>query len=116
METIGKRLQILLEDRDMKQRDLAKAIDVTEVTISRYIHNLREPKGEIIARIASALGVTADYLLGRVENQSSQPGIVKESNAQYSLDLSDLPEEAVQQVKDYVEYVKQKYQLDKKKK
>lgn len=33
--------------------------------MSRYENNLREPKGEIINRIALALHTTTDYLLGR---------------------------------------------------
>lgn len=111
MDTIGKRLQGALENKDMTQRALAKAVGVTEVTISRYIRDLREPKGEIISRIASVLGVSTDYLLGTVKNPSTPEPMVMESNENYGLDLVGLPPEGITQVKDFVEYIKQKYNI-----
>lgn len=63
MVTIGEKIAKLLEEKNMTQRDLAKLINVTEVTIGRYINNTREPKGSVLKDIADALGVTSDYLL-----------------------------------------------------
>lgn len=60
----GGRVAELLRDREMSQRDLAKAVKVTEVTMSRYISNQRSPKAPVIVAIAKALGVSCDYLLG----------------------------------------------------
>lgn len=60
----GGRVAELLKDREMSQRDLAAAVKVTEVTMSRYISNQRTPKGPVIVAIAKTLGVSCDYLLG----------------------------------------------------
>ena len=60
----GDRLYSVLAKRQMTQRELAKRINVTEVTISRYISNQRMPHAAIIVKIAEALGVSADVLLG----------------------------------------------------
>jgi len=60
----GDRLQIILAKREMSQKQLAKAIHCTDVSVSRYIKNSRLPRAPIIVDMAKALGCTADYLLG----------------------------------------------------
>lgn len=50
-------LKRLLYDRRMCQRDLAKAIGVSDVTVCRYLHSERVPKSDILMRIASVLNV-----------------------------------------------------------
>lgn len=65
MVEIGKRISDLLETKNMTQRELANLINVTEVTIGRYVNGTREPKGSILSDIARVLEVTTDYLLGR---------------------------------------------------
>ena len=48
----------------MTQKELAKKCGVTEATISRYISGARNPRGEILSKIASVIGISTDYLLG----------------------------------------------------
>ena len=50
-------LKRLLYDRRMRQRDLAKAIGVSDVTVCRYMHSERVPKSDILMRIAAVLNV-----------------------------------------------------------
>jgi ribosome-binding protein aMBF1 (putative translation factor) len=61
---IGDRIAGVLAQKGMTQRELAERTDTTEVSISRYINNHRVPKATIIVKIANALGVSADALLG----------------------------------------------------
>jgi len=61
---IGDRIYSLLCKRNMSQRELAKATNITAASISRYIGNQRVPSATMIIKIADALGVTCDYLLG----------------------------------------------------
>jgi len=75
MESIGSKISKLLEDKGVTQRDLAKMVGVTEVTISRYINGIREPKGSILNDIAIALNVSSDYLLGRNVSSSKPVGV-----------------------------------------
>lgn len=63
MSTIGKKIENLLIEKNITQRELAKRIGTTEVTISRYINGQRDPKAENIAKIAEVLGTTTDHLL-----------------------------------------------------
>lgn len=45
-QTMGDRIKLALEMRNMKQKELAKRVGMTEVTISRYVTGDREPKGD----------------------------------------------------------------------
>jgi len=63
MKTIGEKLLILREERNLKQKELAELACITEAALSRYENGKREPKGEIISRLAKILNVTTDYLL-----------------------------------------------------
>lgn len=65
MDIFIKRLQKVLEEKNITQREFARLVGVTEVTISRYLNGERKPRIEIIDRMAEVLNVSTDYLLGR---------------------------------------------------
>lgn len=60
----GARIKDLLGDRDLKQKALAKALNLTESTLSNYITQRTDMPLEVLAQIAAYLSVTTDYLLG----------------------------------------------------
>ena len=68
--TLGGRIAELLTQLNMTQRELAEKVDVTEVSMSRYIKGDRVPKGPVIANIAAALHTTTDYLLNGNSSES----------------------------------------------
>ena len=61
------RIKVALAEKNMTQRDLARKIDVAEVTISRYVHDHRVPNSNQLVMIADTLDVSTDYLLGRTD-------------------------------------------------
>jgi len=71
METTGERILRLREEKEMKQKELADLVGITEASLSRYENNKRVPSGEIISKIASALKVSTDYLLGLTDNTTN---------------------------------------------
>lgn len=71
----GDRLQGLLRDQGVTQKDLAIRIGTTEATISRYVSGDREPKADVLANIATALHTTSDYLLGIERDEFDFPKI-----------------------------------------
>lgn len=89
------RLVSLMEKNNMNQRELAKKIGVTEVTVSRYINDEgRSPRVEIVSKIASVLGTNTDYLMGT----SNISGPLTESNTKPNKLLPEeftTPEEAI---------------------
>lgn len=58
------RINKMLERRRMTQRELAEKIGKTEVSVSRYVSGQRVPKATVLLKIAQALDVQADYLIG----------------------------------------------------
>lgn len=60
-----KRLQEELLRNDMQQVDLAEMVGVTQVSMSRYFTGQRTPKRPILVKMATALGVTPEYLTGQ---------------------------------------------------
>lgn len=72
---LGNRIAESLQAKGLTQRSLAQRIGVTEAVMSRYISGEREPKPDMLANIATALGVTSDYLLGIEYDGFSQPKI-----------------------------------------
>ena len=78
METVskfGERLLKLREKRNETQQQLADAIDITRQSLSRYETNDRTPNIDLVYNIAKHYNVSADYLLGLSEIQSSNKKI-----------------------------------------
>ena len=68
MDNFGERLKDALKEKNITQRELAREINITEVTMSRYISGDRTPKAPVIVKMAQALDVSCDYLLGNTIN------------------------------------------------
>jgi len=71
---IGVRILPLLEKRAMTQAKLAETVGVTATTMSRWISGSRVPKANHLLYMADALGVSADYILGRTDNEQGIGG------------------------------------------
>ena len=67
--TLGDVLRAQREKLNMNQRQLARASGITPATISRLESGqVKELKSEALKRLADALNVTVDYLVGRTEH------------------------------------------------
>lgn len=64
----GDRVRALRLDRGLTHEELAELLSINVRQIARYESNETDPSGEIVSRIASAFGVSADYLLGLTDN------------------------------------------------
>lgn len=61
---IGQRIYCTLMSKNIKQKELAAALGVTDNTISYFVSGKRTPNTEQIIKIAAFLNVSTDYLLG----------------------------------------------------
>lgn len=61
----GKRIRALRKDRGLNQDQLAELANLNRVTIAKYESGRVEPGAQALARIADALEVSTDVLLGR---------------------------------------------------
>ncbi len=70
-KVIGQRINSALAAANKKQKELAAALGVTDNTISYFASGKRTPNTEQIIKIAEFLNVSADYLLGLSDVQST---------------------------------------------
>ncbi len=55
----------LREDRDLRQRELAAVLNVSQNTYSQYENGVIELTAENLVKLADFYDVSVDYLLGR---------------------------------------------------
>lgn len=70
MDSIAKRITRARLDLGINQKELAKKAEVTEASLSRYENGVREPKSAVLTRLADALEVSTDYLLGLTDEKN----------------------------------------------
>lgn len=73
----SERLRASRERKRLSQTDLAKRTNLQPSAISHFENNRRSPSFANLKRLANALEVTVDYLLGRAE-EPQNPGLVAE--------------------------------------
>lgn len=76
----GKRIQQAREQKNMTQEELAKRAKISRSALANYESGIREPKGEILVRIAEALEVSIDWLLYRTDD-STPPKFSKDEKS-----------------------------------
>ena len=64
MEIFAERLKELRTEKGLSQRELAKAVGLTQGAITHWENGVRSPSGEALILLAKYFGVTSDYLLG----------------------------------------------------
>lgn len=71
---IGDRIKELREKRGLTQKQLSEDpyLNLNINTLASYERNLREPKIDMIVKLAHYFGVTTDYLLGVSEHKSDE--------------------------------------------
>ena len=105
MNTFGKRLEALLQEKSLSQRELSKLCGVSEVTVSRYVHGDRSPTSEILAKISDVLDVSSDYLLGRTKNQNIKLVQIDEVTLHILKD-KDVDDMTIKEMKRAIEQIK----------
>ena len=63
MGTLGNRLKSLRQEKGLTQKEVAKLIGTTDVSIGRYEMDARVPKADILNSLAKLYDVEIDYLL-----------------------------------------------------
>ncbi len=70
------RLKVVLAERDITNKRLAEQLNVTEITVSRWVSNKRQPPLEQLYSIAKVLGVsTKELIFDQIESTYSDKQI-----------------------------------------
>lgn len=67
-----KRLRDLREDADLKQRQLAELLSVSQATYSRYESGELDVPSSVLIRLADFYSVSVDYILGRTGKRNDK--------------------------------------------
>lgn len=65
-------LRGIREDRDIKQREIAKILNVSQNTYSQYETGVISLTAEVLIKLADYYNVSIDYLLDRTNNPNMQ--------------------------------------------
>ncbi|OFY95355.1 MAG: transcriptional regulator [Bacteroidetes bacterium RIFOXYC12_FULL_35_7] len=63
--TIGEHIMLLRKKKNLSQAELGKKIGTSGDVIGRYERNIITPSIDVIIKIADALNVSIDYLVGK---------------------------------------------------
>ena len=63
-----KNLKAMREDKDIKQKELAKLLNVSQNTYSQYETGVISLTAEVLIKLSDYYGVSIDYLLNRTDN------------------------------------------------
>lgn len=82
METFGKKLRWIREDKSLSQAELAKKIGSYHSIIGKYERDEVKPTIDVVKKLAEALGTTVGYLLGETNetNVLKDPAMLKRLN------------------------------------
>ncbi len=61
-------LRNIREDKDMKQKEIAQILNVSQNTYSQYETGVISLTAEVLIKLADFYGVSVDYLLDRTNN------------------------------------------------
>lgn len=104
---IVERIKFLQKEKDGKVslNALEKQLDIGKSTISSW--EKKQPSADKLAKLADYFNVSTDYLLGRTE----EPNFISKHAASTvgNIEYDDLPEEAIEEMENYREYLREKY-------
>lgn len=64
---IYRRLRDMREDKDLRQREIAEILNVSQTTYSRYKSGELDIPSAALIKLADFYGVSVDYILGRTD-------------------------------------------------
>ena len=97
-EIFKERLKAARETREMKQSEVAEKAGLPPSSIAHFESGNRKPSFDNLRRLATALEVTTDYLLGRVDD----PGLAEAGDPLYR-DIGKLTGRDREIAKDFLE-------------
>lgn len=104
-EIIGNRIKKLRKESKIKQETLAQAVGIAAGFLSEVENGKKGVSMEVLGKFADYFDVSTDYLLGRSDDRYMVSTIAAHSD-------KPLPPEAQEDVRKYMEFIKQKYGIE----
>lgn len=104
--TIGKRIKEVREKLGLNQAKLAAEADITPAAISQIESGDRIPSTPILRRLATALQVSTDYLLGSTDKSELKDMLQDQSVQKFFRGFQDLNEADKQFIQKQIDLLK----------
>ena len=112
---LGKMLRKSRLEINLTQKEFASMFKMSDARYNQYETGKRNPDYETLKLFADFFDVSIDYLFGRTNvkalNKSNNETLTKVSSIKEN--VNDLPKEALDQIDEYIELIKMKYNKDK---
>ncbi len=103
MDTVD-RIFDLIKENKTTAKEVATATGLAPSNFTEWKKGNNKPGYGAIVKIADYFGVSTDYLLGNSETKTTESAAASSTTP-----YDDLPPEAIQELNNYREYLKQKY-------
>jgi transcriptional regulator with XRE-family HTH domain len=114
-EQFSERLRGAREARGMSQSDLASKTGLQPAAISHFETGQRSPSFENLRKLADALSLSVDYLLGRIDEEQHGQGLAAAPRAQQLFrNAEKLSEEGFSQLELMAQMLKEREEAKKK--
>ncbi|MGY0427353.1 MAG: helix-turn-helix domain-containing protein [Polaribacter sp.] len=111
--SFGKRLKKARQDKEISQSELGKIVDIHYTQIGRYESKGVKPSGEVLAKIANALGVTSDFLMSGSNQEQAEATLTDRELLNQFQRVEQLPQDKKNIVKELLDSFLLKYDLQK---
>lgn len=113
MATYGERLRKLRKSKGIdSQKEFGKMFGLSESTIGMYERSERRPDYETLVKFSEFFDVSIDYIITGRDNPNSSNEMWKElldpKTKIFFKDLQDAPEEKIEELIRFWEYIKQR--------
>jgi len=88
MLNIGSKVSLLRKAKGWSQSDLAEQINASREIVGKYERNENSPSLEMALKMAKALGVTVDFLLGESEYTTYDQDTIDRINSIEKMDTN----------------------------
>jgi len=106
---VGMKIKRCRLQLNMSQAELAKRAGLTCAAICQYEAGSREPNFSALVKLAKALHVSTDFLLGIAEEAFSNNHLLEAEIKTMIEDLPNLPEEDRKKILEYYYMLRNKY-------
>jgi transcriptional regulator with XRE-family HTH domain len=110
MDTLGSKIVTQRQQLAMSQKDLAEATGLPQATISRIERDIiKQPRLEVLRKLAEALNVTVDYLSGRTKEMTSSDVVSSDPRASAIFrGYKDMTEDEKAQLMRFAQFIREK--------
>lgn len=106
------RIRKKMLEHHMNQSALAREAGITPAALSQILNKERSPSTGVLIKLANTLGVTVDYLLGRIDTIDIASVLANPDTLNLYQSFSSLNRSEKSQVMDMIAFLKQRHTND----